>query len=314
MHKLLRFYSQNRIRVWTVILAIIFLLAMIQVLNNIAKENRNVNNQEKKEETTSNVVSYHNESESIITNGSVPKTYREGFNKVIEEFFNYCIHHEPEKAYELLASDTKRILYPSQAQFEELYYKEKFEGNKEYSFQSWTQSNYTYIYQVKIFENMLATGKKKNEYIEDYVTIVPVEDGYKLNINSYIGRKQINKKNSNELLTIEVVNVDTYMDYQIYTLYIKNNTDQRLLLDTRTKGNTTYITDNRNNKFNSFLYENEEKDLILEPQEAKSITLKFNDAYREDIQITSVNFTDIVSFEQYTQNSDTQKYTLKIDL
>ena len=39
MHKLLRYYNQNRMKVWTIILAIIFILVLIQVLNNIARDN-----------------------------------------------------------------------------------------------------------------------------------------------------------------------------------------------------------------------------------------------------------------------------------
>lgn len=315
MHKLLRYYNQNRMKVWTIILAIIFILVLIQVLNNIARDNNKANNQKKsEEETASNVVSYRNESKSIITEGSVSEKYQEDFGRIIDEFYTYCINHEPEKAYQMLAPDTKRVLYQSENQFENLYYKEKFEGNKKYSFQSWTKSKDIYIYQVKIFENMLVTGTSSDNYIEDYVTIVPVEDSYKLNINSYIGRKEISKSNSSELVTAEVGAVDVYMDYEIYTIRIKNNTDRTIMLDTRQKTDTTFIRDDKNNKFESFLYENKENDLILKPQEAKTIQIKFNDAYRSNINITSINFTDIVDYEEYKNNSDITQYELKIEI
>ena len=316
MHKLLRYYSQNRIKVWTIILAIIFVLVLIQVLNNIVKENNQADSQKKsEEETISNVVSYSNESKSIIVEGSVEEAYQDDFGKVIDEFYTYCINHQPEMAYEMLAPDTKKVLYPSESQFENLYYKEKFEGDKEYSFQSWTRSGDTYIYQIKIFENMMSTGKRNDEYIEDYVTIVPVEDGYKLNINSYIGRREINKSSSNELITVEISVADVYMDYEVYTFRIKNNTDKSIMLDTRRKTNTTYIEDEKNNKFESFLYENAEDDLILEPKEAKTIQIRFSDVYHAGINITSVNFTDIVDYEEYLeQDTDINKNSLKINL
>lgn len=311
MHKLLRYYSQNRIKVWTIILAIVFIILMIQVLNNaVKKDNQNTS----EGETASNVVSYRNESKSIVTEGSVPEIYREEFGNIIDKFYTYCVNHQPERAYELLAPDTKKVLYPTESQFENLYYKEKFEGNKEYSFQSWTKSSDDiYIYQVKIFENMLATGKA-NEYIEDYVTIVPVEDSYKLNINSYIGRKNIDQKQSNDLITVEVVVSDIYLNYEVYTLRIKNNTDQSILLDTRRKTNTVYITDNNGNKFESFLYENAQQDLVCKPQESKTIQIKFNDVYRSNINITSMNFTDIVNYEEYEQNENVETNILRVDI
>ena len=62
MHKLLRYYSQNKIMVWAVILAIILGYALLRVLNN-AIANQNTEETNKQETTSSNVVSYRNESE-----------------------------------------------------------------------------------------------------------------------------------------------------------------------------------------------------------------------------------------------------------
>lgn len=49
MHKFIQFYYQNRLKVWAVILAIIFAIVIIQVLNGFFKDERE-NNQN--EETT----------------------------------------------------------------------------------------------------------------------------------------------------------------------------------------------------------------------------------------------------------------------
>lgn len=312
MHKLLRFYSQNRIKVWTTVFAIVFIILVIQILNNATKKEKNNTN---KGETAFNVVSYHNESESIITEGSVPQIYQKEFGNIIDEFYTYCINHEPQKAYELLAPDTKQVLYQTESQFENLYYRDIFEGDKEYTFQSWSNSSEDiYIYQVKIFDNMLATGKNNNEYVEDYVTIVPVDDHYKLNINGYIGRKSVSQKESNELITVEVVNIDSYTEHEIYTFRIKNNTDKTILLDANRKTNTTYVTDEEGNKFTSFLYEIASQDLTFKAKEQKTIKIKFNRAYHNEIEATSVNFTDIVDVDEYNQNESIESYKIKIEI
>ena len=312
MHKLLRFYSQNRIKVWTTVFAIVFIILVIQILNNATKKEKNNTN---KGETAFNVVSYHNESESIITEGSVPQIYQKEFGNIIDEFYTYCINHEPQKAYELLAPDTKQVLYQTESQFENLYYRDIFEGDKEYTFQSWSNSSEDiYIYQVKIFDNMLATGKNNNDYVEDYVTIVPVDDHYKLNINGYIGRKSVSQKESNELITVEVVNIDSYTEHEIYTFRIKNNTDKAILLDANRKTNTTYVTDEEGNKFTSFLYEIASQDLTFKAKEQKTIKIKFNRAYHNEIEATSVNFTDIVDVDEYNQNESIESYKIKIEI
>ena len=121
------------------------------------------------------------------------------------------------------------------------------------------------------------------------------------------------QKESNELITIEAKYTDVYLDYEIYTLFVKNNTEQTILLDTREKAKTTYITDSNHNNFEAFLYENAQQDLMFEPQELKTIQIKFNDSYHGNMDIASINFVDIVNYDKYTQDSNTERYTLEIE-
>lgn len=315
MHNLIRFYYENRIRVWTVILAIIFILVIIQLLNSFAKQQKIEKQSENIEETTSNVVSYDNESKTIMSGDEVSSVYKDDFGKLIDEFYTYCINHQPDEAYELLSVNMKNMRYQSIEIFRDLYYNSRFEGNKQYSFQSWSQSNDIYIYQVKIFNNMLSTGiSSEQEYKEDFVTIVPEEDTYKLNIDGYIGRKEIYKQSSNDIIEISAQISDIYMNYEVYTFNIKNNTDEKIILDTRENTKTAFLVDSLGNNFYSLLYENKKSDLILDPQEMKTIKIKFNDAYRDNIEIKEINFQNIVKYEKYNQNSDVESNTLKIEL
>ena len=316
MHNLIKFYYENRIRVWTFILAIVFMLVLIQLLNSSLKQQSEEDQLENIEEgTTSNVVSYDEESDTIMSGEEVSNVYKDDFGKLIDEFYTYCINHKPEKAYKLLSSNMRNIKYQSIEIFKELYYNSRFEGNKQYSFQSWSQSNDIYIYQVKIFDDMLSTGKSSEQkYKEEFVTIVPEEDTYKLNIDGYIGRKEIYKKASNDIIEISAQISDIYMNYEVYTFNIKNNTDEKIMLDTRKNTKTTFIVDDLENNFYSLLYENKKSDLILEPQEMKTIEIKFNDVYRDNIKIKEINFQNIVKYEQYIQNNDVESNTLKIEL
>lgn len=315
MHNLIRFYYENRIKVLTVILAIIFILVIIQLLNSFTKQQKIEKQSKDIEETTSNVVSYDNESKTIMSGDEVSSVYKDDFGKLIDEFYTYCINHQPDEAYELLSVNMKNMKYQSIEMFRDLYYNSRFEGNKQYSFQSWSQSNDIYIYQVKIFNNMLSTGiSSEQEYKEDFVTIVPEEDTYKLNIDGYIGRKEIYKQSSNDIIEISAQISDIYMNYEVYTFNIKNNTDEKIILDTRKNTKTAFLVDSLENKFYSLLYENKKSDLILDPQEMKTIKIKFNDAYRDNIEIREINFQNIVKYEEYNPNSEVESNTLKIEL
>ena len=174
MHNLIRMYNQNRIKIWIIVIGIIIAITLVQIINNAVKENNIEKNRNliAQEQEKYNNQKYTNESKSMVSGGVVSESKQNTYGNLIDEFFTYCINKEPEKAYDLLSSDSKKVLYPSEKIFETLYYNEKFNGNKKYSFQSWS-SNSEYIYLVKIYDNMLATGKDNtSNYLQDYVTIV----------------------------------------------------------------------------------------------------------------------------------------------
>lgn len=291
MGKLIRFYNQNVRKVWTIVLIIVFALMIISAFNSMYKKRSEDRNKEI--QSGEYIQKYHNESESMVSGGYVPDSVREDFGDLIDSFFNYCKNHEPEKAYGLISNDCKQLLYPTEEVFEEQYYKNKFKADKLYSFQSWTASD-TYIYLVKIFDNMLATGSgSSQEYIQDYVSVVKENGEYKLNINSYIGRVSIAKKYSKDGLTIEVLDRYIFMDYGIYSLKIQNNSGSTVLLDSMEETNKTYVVDEDNIKSEAMLYENTKDDLTIIPNTEKEIQIKFSDVYQEKNMIEKMVFEDV---------------------
>ena len=98
MYRLLRFYNQNRHRIWFAIIVIAFVIFIIQVLNNVARirNEEEVNNTENQETTYNNVVSYANESKSIISDDDVSEIYQDEFGRIITEFFDYFTSNQIE--------------------------------------------------------------------------------------------------------------------------------------------------------------------------------------------------------------------------
>ena len=210
------------------------------------------------------VVSSGNESTSITTGEEVSEKYQDQFGTILDQFLTYCVQHNPTAAYNLLSTQCKNLMYQTEEIFESSYYREKFEGDKSYKFQSWSINNNNYIYLVQIFDNPLTTGNSSNsKYIEDYITIAPEDDIFKVNVNGYINREEIYKKASNDLITAQVTVVDNYMESKIYTINLKNNTKDRIILDTRENTQTTYLTDDNGNNTYALLNENNETYLIL---------------------------------------------------
>lgn len=240
--------------------------------------------------------------------------------ELLDKFFTYCVNHNPEKAYELLSTDIKNNMYQSEALFENLYYNSKFEGNKQYSFQAWTTSNSSNTYQVKIFDDMLSTGKVDSGYVEDYVTVIKEDDTYKLNISNYIGKNRImsevTKVKQNDSISMQVINQYIYKDYQIFDVAVRNDSNSAILLDTRENTKATYLVDNNGIKYEAILYENNINDLTIDSNQVKKIQIKFNVVNRDDLEVKSINFDNIVlNYEQYklkNQEKDVGNIEIKL--
>ena len=75
-------------------------------------------------------------------------------------------------------------------------------------------------------------------------------------------------------MNIKIENTAVYMDYQLYTISVKNETEDTILLDTRKKTDTVYTINSNGAKIEALLHENKEKDLKVEAGEEKKTYYK----------------------------------------
>lgn len=314
MRNLIRFYNQNRLTIWITIFAIIFIFAVIRAFNNLAGEEIKRKAQER-QNNINNEVAYHNESKSMVTGGNVSDTYRESFGNVLNNFLNYCVQGKTSEAYNLLSSTCKEVMYPTEEYFEKQYRSKNFEEGSTFSFQAWTSST-TYIYRVKIFKNLLSSGNADNSgFIQDYISIVEENNEYKLNISSYIGRVNKNKQVEQNGIIINLQYIDIFMDYEKHTYLISNNTQNKILLDTRENTGTIYLLDENQTKFDSMLYETPRSDLYINPNTQKDVTIKFSNSFRDGIETESVIFSDIVdNADLYEQNKNNYSNRINVQI
>lgn len=209
---------------------------------------------------------------------------------VIDQFFDYCNQKEVSKAYNLLTKECKELKYPTLEVFKNNYYNKIFDTTKSYSIESWNGS----IYRVKIQEDLLSTGKVgNNTFIEDYITIIDMGNTKKLNINSYIKRVDISKQVEDEIATITVNSKDIYMDYEIYHITIKNNSNSKLLIDDLQKTNSIFLTENKGAKYSFVNYELTKEQFEVISGATINVSVKFNHTYRSDKKIKSLTFSGI---------------------
>lgn len=296
MHKLRRFFYQNKMQIFKVLGIIAFILIIIQVLNyGIKTKNKEeLNNLKNKEGATTTIE----ENKTVISNKSpitgqkVPEQKLENASNLISEFINYCNQQEIENAYNLLTDECKQQMYTSLDIFKVAYYDNVFGGQKKtYTIENWVGN----IYKVKITEDILSTGKNSSGSTkQDYMTIEQKGNEYKLNINSYIGYTEIKRTTTKEDITIEVVGRNTYMDYEEYTIKLTNKQPYTIQLDNLSNSDTLYLEDSNGQKYPYYNHELAESLLIVQAGQTREITIKFYNPYVSNREIQSIVFSNMI--------------------
>lgn len=313
----------NRYLILAIMAAIIFLFLLINTLNNISKENNNKKAEEQnKIQQNSQKQEIYTPEKTTISGTNVRPQKQEDNKTVINDFINYCNQKQIEQAYNLLTEDCKEeVFFSNINNFSNNYVNKIFNGKKTYSMQSWINRDTYTTYKVKIVDDMISTGKitsAQNE-IEDYYTVVQEEGKYKLNINSYIVRKQINKEKESQGVKITIINKDTYRDYEIYEIKVENLNQNAILLDSQESTDSMYVFASNESKYSAYSYEIDRSRLIIEPGRYRTITIKFNKRYSNESITKAVVFGDIIkNYDEYKQTQNKKEYkdrwAISIDL
>lgn len=320
MLKIVRIYNKNRRVIWTWIIIVIFVIIMVNALNQMYLNNSKKLMEESAEqqielnetENPSEVVDYEEAAQSLTAGGAVNKEERNEIQGTLEKFIQHVTSGQIEQAYELLTEKCKKIEYPSIESFEKNYCHDL--EQKTYDFQSWSSTRDLYIYQVRYYNDMLSSGiDTTKRYLQDYITVQKIGEQYKLNINSFINSETIMKEYEKNQIKFKIHSVETYLDYEIYEIEVTNNRLKQIILDTREKDNSVYVKNNDGLNIEALLYENREDEFQVQPGETKKIRIKFNNTYNGNKKIVAVGFSDIViDKDLYANNSEQGKMEIEI--
>ena len=306
MHKFMRWINQNRIEFFIIIAIIAFIFIIIQTLNGIL---------EKQNEQKKNEISFRNSStdesttiskanESIITREKIPTGLSNIYENIIKQFVEYCNKSEVQSAYDMLSNECKNTIYPTVEDFYSSYYERIFDINRMYTIQNWYKESTSCTYYIRYTEDVLATGNlNSQDNKSDYITIVQTDNGYKLNIDGYIGRTGYGQAVGKENVYITVNYVDIYMDFCILNITVKNNTENTICIDTKENPETLFVYDENNVKYSSFLNEITKDNLIIKKENSKILNVKFNMLYNPSRAVRGVAMQDVVlNYDNYVQN------------
>ena len=305
MHKIISFYNQNRRKIWVILIAAIIIIAIIYyLLYGITRDsNRNVSDSG----SSINEISDKLNSVTITTPKSVISGTTVDANenklKTIDEFVEYCNNGQIEQAYNLLSDDCKKEIYSSQELFQNIYYNPLFSnGKKNVTMENW----FSDTYKVDFNEDFLATGKYTKENTkQDYITIVKQNDDYKLNINRFVGISNSGHTGSADGINIKLDNIAKYMEYEVYTFEVSNNTEHTIALGNLNEEKSMYLADSNNLQYPAYNHELSDAEISVSSAQTKIVKIKYYSRYTSNKNLKYVVFPNIIlDYDSFKINSD----------
>lgn len=296
-----KYYNNYKIVIWIIVIAIVLFLLVTNAMDKILKENSNsssVNNTTtivaiNEKDSTSNTIFNDLASTNNVSNAVTEKTDSEIINEIssnenaIKVFVDFCNSSKLDSAYSMLSDDCKEILYPTKSDFISNYYNAYFAEPKNVYINKYNKQK-TYKVDFKL-DSILTGGSNTGNKI-DYIT---VNSDYKLNISSFIRKKQVGKSAKNSYLKVNVLNEYVFLNYENYEIEVENFTSADMILGNADDGSSTYLVDTNNNYFYLDINNNEENELKVSGNKSKNIKLQFSKEYKEDTNVLKMVFNNI---------------------
>lgn len=320
--KIAEWYINNKSKIFIAIVVIIIVVLVSIIVNTLniwyinnsqTNTDNNIANANLQEENPIGNFTdiYVEDNESVVTGENMSNSQITAIG-TIEQFVQLCNEQNVEEAYNLLSDECKAEVYPSLDSFRNNYLNTVFNGQrKNVEVENWANS----IYKVTYENDALSTGVYTQEgTIQDYITVMTTQNNeFKLNINNYIGRNEINiSNNDTSNVSITVLRSDTYMDCQTYTYSVTNKTNNTILLDDKFSTDNMYVEDENGNQYTAYIHELSEAQLTVTPGETKEVTIKYYSRYGSTKNITQVVFSRIIL--NYNEAAVRQTTRIEIEL
>lgn len=297
--KLRNFFKKYKKRIY----AILIILGVVILINSLLEPT-------KKE--IKRITTYEPHVSVMDENNSVPEKLRTPIEENIDAFINYCNAKEYEKAYEMLSDSCKEIAYPKLEDFKK-YVNRIFTSKKLYAIQDYSNLNDKYIYQVKIFDNYLASGLTNQEFnfYDEKITITEENNEVKLSIGKYIEKVDIKNVAEDDYLKIDIKYKVVNYDTETYHVKISNRSQYEAILADNSVGFEEIVLDlgqEYRNRTDNYL-----DDVILQPGESKEYDFVFPKFYDDGDKSQNIIFNAIRIIDKDNQKIDTvTKYSIKM--
>lgn len=248
-------------------------------------------------------VSVMSESEKV---SNKVQTSAEDF---IESYVEACNQGKYQKAFAMLSENCRKYEFNDREVEFANHVLEKMPTPKKYSIQNYSNTKGYYIYEVKYFDDMLATGLTNSEYnftTEKIVLKKNSKGSFDIAVGNFIEYKDINRVAENEYLKIDIKNCMVRYSTETYDIQLTNRSDY-----------TIVVADNYQEDEVALVLSGEYRGtessntrIVLAPEESITVKLGFMKFIDDNDETQSILFGNIRVLEEYAgmgSSQDTKK-------
>lgn len=290
--KIRKFFKKYR----KIILIALVIWAIIFVINLILKN-------QPKPKSLNHTYTPH--VEVLKSDYQVPEKLYGKIEDSFDDYIRECNAKNYEKAFEFIAQDCKNNVFDNDIEVFKEYVDSIFNNQKRYSIQDYSNYGDYYIYNLKIIDNIIATGLTNQEFAfyEEKVGIKQNGDKIELYVNNYLGFDDLKRVAEDDNLKIRIESRIKYYNYEIYTVRITNKSDKDIVLYDSIVGDEIYMEIGEENRIPSSV----DKTMWLIPGETKTFKLTFNKYYDEKSDVQAMIFNKIRLMDNYTGEETTEE-------
>ncbi|MBR1540362.1 MAG: hypothetical protein IJ629_04245 [Clostridia bacterium] len=243
--------------------------------------------------------------DSTSSVASVPKEVSNEFENFIDKYVGYCNNRNYVAAWNMVSEDCKKNFYGNNYDLFVKYVQQKFDGNtKRYAIQNYSNVDGQYIYNVKIFNDFLATGLTNQTYTyqeEKFSISYDKDKNLVCSVGNYMGSNKLNYMASNDYLRVEVTNeIDKY-SFIMYQVNFINRTNHIIVIQDG-------LTDSWEIGMaigNEVRPNVDDVQIVLQPGESKELILSFDKFYDSVAEPDGIVFNAVRVMDNYTGNVET---------
>ena len=150
---------------------------------------------------------------------------------------------------------------------------------------------------------------------QDYITIDESSENGKVNVNSFIYKNDVNKSVEKNGIVLTVLAQEVYKDNEKLQIKVENNTDKRILIDTRERSKSIYLVGSNSVVYGSNIAEIASVLYQIPSHISRTYKLRFNKTYSSSVKTSGIVFSDIVpDYEAYEQAPNETKDRVQISV